>query len=138
MLVMLNIDCLLETDDSLYLPCSTVGNALARSLDRAFLDADAYHPQINIGASTEREGSNAWPSVLHNLTVYFPHVDKMRAGIPLTDADRWPWLDILANVIDQHLSAGQSLVLGCSALKESYRQKLRGRHSNATLFVSSR
>lgn len=77
---------------------STVGAALARALDWPFYDGDDFHPQAN--------------------------VDKMAAGIPLTDIDRRPWLDRLHELMAEKLSVGASLVLACSALKESYRQRL--------------
>lgn len=63
--------------------------------------------------------------------------EKMRAGIPLTDADRWPWLRALAELIDQHLSSGRCLVMACSALKDAYRDVLRGKHAENVTFVSS-
>lgn len=46
-------------------------------------------------------------------------------GIPLTDDDRWPWLEQLAAIIQRHLAAGQPAVLACSALKPAHRQLLR-------------
>jgi gluconokinase len=49
----------------------------------------------------------------------------MRNGRPLTDADRWPWLDCLRKQIEQLLSAGENAVLTCSALKRAYRDRLR-------------
>ncbi len=57
--------------------------------------------------------------------------DKMRRGIPLTDDDRWPWLHELASIIDSRLADTKRLVMGCSALKEAYRDILRGRHPDA-------
>jgi gluconokinase len=77
---------------------STVGKLLAARLGWAFLDADDYHPPTNI--------------------------EKMKHGIPLTDADRRPWL---ANIHAELLGlrqAKQDLVLACSALKQSYRDQL--------------
>lgn len=76
---------------------STVGPALAERLGVAYAEADRLHPEANIR--------------------------KMSAGIPLTDADRWPWLDALAGWIAAHPAGG---VLGCSALKRGYRDVLRG------------
>ena len=61
--------------------------------------------------------------------------DKMRRGIPLDDNDRRPWLRELASIIHSHLANGKRLVMGCSALKEAYRDILRGRHPDAVLFV---
>ena len=74
---------------------TTIGKLLASRLDVPFLDADDFHPAENIR--------------------------KMSAGVPLNDADREPWLKILAQEIGKH-SGG--CVLGCSALKEKYRQIL--------------
>jgi gluconokinase len=73
---------------------TTIGAALARSLGCRFIDADDYHPPEN--------------------------VSKMKAGIPLEDADRWPWLDRL----NEELTGGEDAVLACSALKASYRERL--------------
>lgn len=77
---------------------TTIGKLLARDLGCRFFDADDYHPAGNI--------------------------KKMRAGIPLTDEDRLPWLDRLCSVIRDELRAGRSLVLACSALRERYRERL--------------
>lgn len=88
---------------------SSVGRFLASHLQSAFVDADDYHSISN--------------------------VEKMRAGTPLTDADRWPWLRVLAELIDQHLSSDKCLVMACSALKEAYRDALRGRHAEDITFV---
>jgi gluconokinase len=76
---------------------TTIGEALARELDWRYLDADDYHPAANVA--------------------------KMAAGTPLQDADRWPWLDRLNAVLRLEKEA----VLACSALKESYRQRLTAR-----------
>jgi len=78
---------------------STVGEALARAVGCRFLDADDFHPQTN--------------------------VDKMASGVPLTDEDRWPWLDIIVNELAQILARGEHGVLACSALKEAYRRRLQ-------------
>ena len=78
---------------------TTVGRALAHALDWPFHDADDYHPQANI--------------------------DKMAQGVPLDDSDRRPWLERLHKLITSSLQSGDSLVLACSALKESYRAALR-------------
>ncbi len=77
---------------------TVVGRRLARRLGFAFADADDYHPQANI--------------------------DKMAAGVPLTDDDRAPWLERLRTLIEEHAADGRSLVLACSALKAAYRQAL--------------
>ena len=78
---------------------TTVSNLLARELGWSFLEADDFHPSANI--------------------------EKMRNGHPLTDEDRWPWLDCLRKQIKQFLSAGENAVLACSALKRAYRDGLR-------------
>jgi len=78
---------------------STVGRALAARLGWSFLDADDFHPPAN--------------------------VEKMSKGVPLTDADRWPWLDRLAGELAGRTRAGGSVVLACSALKWAYRERLR-------------
>lgn len=78
---------------------STVGAALARRLNRQHIDADDLHPQHNI--------------------------DKMRAGTPLTDADRMPWLERIRDELDRRSTAGEPVVLACSALKKAYRDVLR-------------
>jgi carbohydrate kinase (thermoresistant glucokinase family) len=77
---------------------TTVGRALARRLGWTFLEGDDFHPHEN--------------------------VERMRAGMPLTDADRAPWLAALASVIAKHAAAGTSAVLACSALKRAYRERL--------------
>jgi len=83
---------------------STVGRALADVLDWSFYEGDDYHPQSN--------------------------ADKIASGSPLTDEDRYPWLKKLRQLIVTNLSEGHSLVLSCSALKENYRQILRGEDLN--------
>jgi len=77
---------------------TTVGRALAKSLGWKYLDADEFHPA--------------------------PNVAKMRAGVALNDADREPWLKHLARTISDSLQVGDSAVLACSALKQSYRDTL--------------
>src|SRR5262249_61858246 len=53
------------------------------------------------------------------------NIKKMPSARPLTDEDRWPWLDRLRKKIEQLLSAGENAVLACSALKRAYRDRLR-------------
>jgi gluconokinase len=77
---------------------TTVGRLLAEAVGAEFAEGDSYHPPEN--------------------------VEKMRRGIPLDDADRWPWLEILSTEIDRWLAAGQTVVLACSALKQRYRDVL--------------
>ncbi|WP_270934668.1 gluconokinase [Falsiroseomonas oryzae] len=76
---------------------STVGTLIAERLGLPFRDADEFHPPANIA--------------------------KMSSGQPLTDDDRWPWLD----AIGAHLAAhrGRGCVVTCSALKHAYRDRLR-------------
>jgi gluconokinase len=78
---------------------TTVGKLLVQELGWQFLEADDFHPAANI--------------------------EKMRSGRPLTDEDRWPWLDRLREQIERLLSAGENAVLACSALKRAYRDRLR-------------
>jgi gluconokinase len=78
---------------------TTVGRALAESLGWTFHDADDFHPKAN--------------------------VEKMRAGIPLGDADRRPWLAALHELVAQLVASGAPGVLACSALRQSYRDALR-------------
>jgi gluconokinase len=77
---------------------TTVGLALAESLGWQFVDADDFHPPANVA--------------------------KMRAGIPLDDADRAPWLASLHDAIGDWLQSDTNVVLACSALKQAYREKL--------------
>jgi gluconokinase len=77
---------------------TTVGIMLADRLRWRFADADAFHSQANIA--------------------------KMRSGVPLTDADRQPWLAAIAAWMDERIAAGESAIAGCSALKQSYRDEL--------------
>ena len=75
-----------------------VGRALADRLGWTFVDGDDHHPEANRA--------------------------KMAAGVPLTDADRWPWLDRLRALLDDARARGAGVVLACSALKASYRERL--------------
>ncbi len=77
---------------------TSVGRLLAQQLRWKFADADDFHPAAN--------------------------VEKIRQGISLTDGDRRPWLRLLSTNIANWSSARISVVLACSALKESYRQEL--------------
>ncbi|OYW22304.1 MAG: hypothetical protein B7Y98_13260 [Sphingomonas sp. 32-62-10] len=60
---------------------------------------------------------------------------KMAAGIALTDDDRWPWLDRIAVAINGALDEGVSIVATCSALRRSYRDRLRAAIAVPVLFV---
>ncbi len=77
---------------------TTIGKLLADRMNCRFSDADDFHPAAN--------------------------VEKMRAGIPLTDDDRWPWLKALRHAIEDWQAAGKSRVIACSALKDAYRDVL--------------
>ncbi|QSQ11365.1 gluconokinase [Myxococcus landrumensis] len=77
---------------------TTVGKALAQSLGWRFLDADDLHPHAN--------------------------VEKMAAGSPLTDEDRWPWLAAVRAELESAVAKGEDVVLASSALKQSYRAAL--------------
>lgn len=76
---------------------STVGTLLAERLGVPYAEADAFHPPENVA--------------------------KMSSGIPLDDADRWPWLDAVARWLGEHSEYGG--VMACSALKRPYRDRLR-------------
>jgi gluconokinase len=82
---------------------STVGTLLAERLGWAFEEGDSLHP--------------------------FGNIEKMAAGIPLTDEDRWPWLARIADWADGQLDSGQNGVITCSALKRSYRLLINRRGS---------
>jgi gluconokinase len=78
---------------------TTIAEALAERLGWEFTEGDSHHPPANVA--------------------------KMRAGTPLDDADRAPWLAQLAGWIGEREAAGRSVVLTCSALKRAYRDRLR-------------
>jgi gluconokinase len=88
---------------------STVGKAVARHLHAPFLDGDGYHPEAN--------------------------VEKMRAGIPLTDDDRWPWLQSLAQALHEAAAQKGVAVGACSALRRAYRDFLVQQAGEPILFV---
>ena len=75
-----------------------VGKALARELRWRFIDADDLHPEANVA--------------------------KMARGVPLTDDDRWPWLDRIVAEMRRTTAAGEHAVVACSALKQAYRDRL--------------
>jgi gluconokinase len=75
-----------------------IGRALAASLGWPFYDADDLHPPENVA--------------------------KMSAGIPLTDDDRWPWLDRIVDELARAGANGGNAVLACSALRQVYRDRL--------------
>lgn len=78
---------------------TTIGALLAAQLGWQFADADSFHPPANI--------------------------EKMSRGIPLTDADRAPWLAAMRDAIVQWIADRANVVLACSALKHAYREQLR-------------
>jgi gluconokinase len=78
---------------------TTIGALLAGRLGWRYAEADDFHPPANVA--------------------------KMTAGQPLTDEDRWPWLEAIGRWIDKRRAAGESAVVSCSALKRSYRDTLR-------------
>ena len=77
---------------------TTIGRLLGERLGCEFIDADDFHPPANVA--------------------------KMAAGVPLEDADRWPWLERLNAELRQREAGGQRAVLACSALKQGYRDRL--------------
>ncbi len=78
---------------------TTVGRLLAGDLVWPFFEGDDFHPPANVA--------------------------KMSEGIPLTDEDRWPWLDRLRKLISGLVTEGQDAVIACSALKQAYRDRLQ-------------
>lgn len=86
---------------------TTVGRLLASQLGWRFYEGDDFHPHAN--------------------------VDKMQRGMPLTDDDRWPWLQALRAVLDTCLTQGISAVMACSALRQTYRDYLMHGGDEVTL-----
>ena len=84
---------------------SSVGARLAARLGLNYRDGDDLHPPENVA--------------------------KMRAGMPLTDADRWPWLDRVGQVF----LANAPVIVGCSALKRAYRDRIRTAAGGPVTFV---
>src|ERR1019366_8639846 len=83
---------------------STIGDQLAQRLGWSYEDGDKFHPASNVA--------------------------KMSAGHPLTDEDRWPWLQAIADEIDRVCESGRHAVIACSALKRAYRDILVHRRSD--------
>jgi gluconokinase len=77
---------------------TTVGRALAQATGWPFFDADDFHPPANVA--------------------------RMAAGVPLTDEDRWPWLDAIVAAMRAIEAQGSNAVLACSALRQAYRDRL--------------
>ena len=78
---------------------TTVGQLLADELGWKFYEGHELHPRSN--------------------------VKKMRQGIPLTDMDRWPWLERLRELLGESIARKENVILACSALKEKYREYLQ-------------
>src|SRR5688500_8001169 len=91
---------------------TTVGETLAAALGWAFVEGDDFHPAAN--------------------------VEKMRAGVPLTDADRRPWLEALQDRIEEACRRGEEIVVACSALKDEYRDLLERNDPACVRFVHLR
>lgn len=88
---------------------TALGRQLGARLGLTFRDGDEFHPRANI--------------------------DKMSAGTPLTDDDRWPWLDAIGAAIGAASTAGNGIVVGCSALKRIYRERIAAAAGRPVLFV---
>lgn len=88
---------------------STVAKRLAPALQATFLEGDEYHSSANIA--------------------------KMRAATPLTDADRWPWLDRLGHAVASHGAQGRNVVVACSALRRAYRDRLAAAARRPLVFM---
>ncbi len=85
---------------------TSVGEGLSKSTGIRFIDGDALHPKAN--------------------------VDKMSAGNPLTDEDRWPWLEAIGR---EFAKSPEPLIIGCSALKRSYRDRIRHQAGAMVTFI---
>lgn len=85
---------------------SSVGPLLAKATGGEYLDGDLFHPQENIA--------------------------KMSAGVPLEDADRWPWLEKIGEMLGAYQGR---LIVGCSALKRRYRDRIVQIAGQAVVFV---
>jgi len=88
---------------------STIAAGLAEKLGVDFIEGDALHPQAN--------------------------VNKMAGGLPLTDDDRWPWLEAIGERIDAERVAGMGVVVSCSALRQVYRECLRKKVNGRVQFI---
>ncbi|WP_425351864.1 gluconokinase [Rhizobium anhuiense] len=88
---------------------SSVGERLAEALHLAFVEGDALHPAAN--------------------------VEKMSKGIPLTDEDRMPWLDLIGEDMQASLDKSEGIIVSCSALKRVYRDRLRAAVGGNLFFV---
>ena len=88
---------------------STIAAGLAEKLGVDFIEGDGLHPQANI--------------------------NKMASGLPLTDDDRWPWLEAIGERIDAERVAGMGVVVSCSALRQVYRECLRKKVNGRVQFI---
>jgi gluconokinase len=88
---------------------TTLASNLAERLGVPFVEGDSLHPPVN--------------------------VRKMASGVPLTDQDRWPWLEAIGERMEAERSTGHGVVVACSALKRAYRDCLRGKVHGKIHFV---
>ncbi|TCU18936.1 gluconokinase [Rhizobium sullae] len=88
---------------------SSIGEKLAEALSLRFIEGDQLHPASN--------------------------VEKMSKGIPLSDADRMPWLDLIGEAMKDALAKGKGVIVTCSALKRLYRERLRAAAGGNLFFV---
>jgi gluconokinase len=88
---------------------TTVGKAVAETFGIPFIEGDSLHPAAN--------------------------VEKMRHGIPLTDEDRWPWLDSVAHELKERALEKGGAIISCSALRRIYRDRLRAAIGSDLRFV---
>jgi len=88
---------------------TTIGKLLAHEVGWRFIEADDFHPAANVA--------------------------KMRSGRPLTDQDRWLWLERLRQEIKRSIDVGENAVLTCSALKRAYRDRLRASEDVKFVFL---
>jgi gluconokinase len=88
---------------------SSVGQLLAARLGMTFRDADEFHSAAN--------------------------KQKMASGVPLTDEDRWPWLDAIGAAIAGSVASGGGIVVACSALRRAYRRRIVDRAGPQVVFV---
>ena len=88
---------------------TSVAQMMAERLGCRFVEGDKLHPAANI--------------------------EKMEKGIPLTDDDRWPWLDVIGAELGAAVAGNQDIVVTCSALKKVYRERLRNAAAGRLKFV---
>ncbi|QFY59139.1 gluconokinase [Rhizobium grahamii] len=88
---------------------TSIAEKLAELLGVGFVEGDRLHPASN--------------------------VEKMSKGIPLTDDDRMPWLDLIGDAMKASIASGQGIVVSCSALKRIYRDRLRNAVGGNLFFV---